>query len=728
MKIKRYNQFIGEKIDTTGTYLQKKGSLYKESPIHRKRFGNVFGNSATISGVDWGLEFESTSSGYDIIFPSDFYKHFEKNIKSDVSEVEKKEWLKELKKDFDSSSFSIQCEESESSFNRTHFPKGIPKELQGLGLGYIIYEELIKHLGYASSKSNASDQAKKVWSKIAEDPDFLGVICGEEILVIYKDFKGGLYKPFDEIIIDYLDEKLDPLFSNDDYGDSENFSSDVELVNYFVKEIPDLEIDPIIIDEYPKVKNFLVSYFDRYKHKDKIEELNKKINNIKTELVKIFNQSPAKAKEYYLNVKDECLAHESDVKELDRRSKVLSLEMSYLDLIRHKLTELSNKLKENTQVGSDSHKGYDSVKSMIGAYKLEHGIGMDETSLDDAYQSVKDKEEEILNNLPQLSLDVERDLERVVSQVSPGIYYKSIKFINLKKKLFKDFESLSPDDIKERFKDIDKVVEVIKDLEVKPEYQITEFIKNYYPDYQSNLKSGGFDDKIKAGDYFKDQVKILEISKDIQIFDGIYNEIYNNFRWSGYQKTKELYDTLKPQISDMNYQLTFDVSWCRNTLMKYFKIDKIIKKTPSEALELLIQTMQKIEEDKKKTIEKKAYKKFTSELELAFKSGGYTSAQELYDKEIEEKASLLDIEFFDSPDYGTDVTPKTPIPLTGKEHLEKRLELYKKLGTFPKIEPVKPKVEEPEPKVDLEETEIPKDTKTRQQKTFIQKFKDFLGI
>jgi hypothetical protein len=232
MKIKKYLQFVSEEVDTEGTYLQKSSSKKSsEESINRKRFGNVFRSAINTTDIDWGIEFENTGGyNYKIIFKEEFFQHFEKAAKTD-SRTERSKWIEELKKDFlDIAEIKT---DGISEFNRTHFPGGIPKKLYGLGLGYIIYEGLIKHLGYASSKSNASNLAQGVWSKIAGDPDFLGIICDERIIVFYKP---KLDESSSEIMLNFLDENLD-----------EN-------------NVEELRIDSEIFEIYPEIKDHVESY------------------------------------------------------------------------------------------------------------------------------------------------------------------------------------------------------------------------------------------------------------------------------------------------------------------------------------------------------------------------------------------------------------------------------------------------------------------------------------
>jgi hypothetical protein len=83
--------------------------------------------------------------------------------------------------------------EASGEFNRIHFREGVHPQLQGIGLGYIIYQDFIKFLGYASTSDSATDESKRVWSKIMNDPDFYGVVCeGHNVMAISKDWSGDI--------------------------------------------------------------------------------------------------------------------------------------------------------------------------------------------------------------------------------------------------------------------------------------------------------------------------------------------------------------------------------------------------------------------------------------------------------------------------------------------------------------------------------------------------------
>lgn len=71
--------------------------------------------------------------------------------------------------------------------NRLHFVHGIPKILQGIGLGYKLYLAFILQYGHAMSAPNASPDANKLWAKLLTDEHrCYGVIVGGHKIAISK--------------------------------------------------------------------------------------------------------------------------------------------------------------------------------------------------------------------------------------------------------------------------------------------------------------------------------------------------------------------------------------------------------------------------------------------------------------------------------------------------------------------------------------------------------------
>ena len=206
--LRRFNE-----LNITGTYLDKtnipKSDTYSTSGIKKttsdllSKKGKIFKDEPTTTSEPI-LKFKvQTKSGnktsHRIIFPPNFLDQdtdtttmYNLLDDSDVVKVPMNELLKDK--------FIL----TEDKFNRIHFTSfgdtalpasdGVPKELRGIGLGYLIYDNFIKHLGFASSSHNhTSAESKIIWNKIATDPDFLCILLKEdknrgEIIAIHKGF------------------------------------------------------------------------------------------------------------------------------------------------------------------------------------------------------------------------------------------------------------------------------------------------------------------------------------------------------------------------------------------------------------------------------------------------------------------------------------------------------------------------------------------------------------
>ena len=182
------NNIIKE-INTEKSYINN-----QDTEQYQTKNKNVFGNSPNSNFIDYGIQFMPSGKGmYQVMFfktmPDEFYSfvdQFDDDVKNEI---------------FDSLG-RIYIEAS-GEFNRIHFREGVHPYLKGLGLGYIIYEAFIKYLGFASSSESATSDARKVWKKLLNDPDFHGIVCGDEkqggVLIFDKSYTKnveGLAKKF----------------------------------------------------------------------------------------------------------------------------------------------------------------------------------------------------------------------------------------------------------------------------------------------------------------------------------------------------------------------------------------------------------------------------------------------------------------------------------------------------------------------------------------------------
>jgi len=196
--LKRFNE-----LNIAGTYLDKtnipKSDTYSISGIKKitsdllSKKGKIFKDEPTTASspilkfelAAKGKETNEAKTSYRVIFPSNFL------------DQDKDPNMKKLLENI----FIL----SDGEFNRTHFTTfmwdknlpasdGVPIELRGIGLGYVIYENFIKYLGFASSSnSHTTAESMGIWNKIATDPDFLCILLKEdknrgEIIAIHKGF------------------------------------------------------------------------------------------------------------------------------------------------------------------------------------------------------------------------------------------------------------------------------------------------------------------------------------------------------------------------------------------------------------------------------------------------------------------------------------------------------------------------------------------------------------
>ena len=221
--LKRFNE-----LNVTGTYLDKanipKSDTYSISGIKKttsdllSKKGKIFKDEPTTTSEPI-LKFQvqtkyGNKTSHRIIFPTNFLDQdtdtttmYNLLDDSDVVKVPMKELLEDK--------FIL----TEDKFNRIHFASfgdalpasdGVPNELRGIGLGYLIYDNFIKHLGFASSSHNhTTAESMIIWNKIATDPDFLCIMLRE------KDIRGdimAIHKGFAEkekIAFEFIVSKLD---------------------------------------------------------------------------------------------------------------------------------------------------------------------------------------------------------------------------------------------------------------------------------------------------------------------------------------------------------------------------------------------------------------------------------------------------------------------------------------------------------------------------------------
>jgi hypothetical protein len=246
----------------------EKPKLAPELEKFRKQFGNRPTTASTTKEIKFELDDEKGKlKRWRVIFPENFMN---KNLDTDQYNVVDDEGNPldvkvPLSQIFEFGSIYIY---SEGELNRIHFTQmgefnhmsGIPSELRGIGLGYLIYEEFIHFLGFASSASHASPEAVNIWKKLYKDPEFYGVVIS-----IDDNKKGGIL-----------------LFHQDYNGDVEDIT--VKFIKRRLYSIINEEnnTNPIIIDDklmkYPKVAEIYedVSSMIKMPFQERIEYFNKK--------------------------------------------------------------------------------------------------------------------------------------------------------------------------------------------------------------------------------------------------------------------------------------------------------------------------------------------------------------------------------------------------------------------------------------------------------------------
>jgi len=272
--IEDYNEL--DEIDLTGTYLDPELNKYDYSSNQKSiapNTGKIF-DSDSLSGeitfkVDNQNQVFGSGVNYGIYISPSLIDGLQ--IHPDHKQRIKKYLRTE-------NVGKIMCQ-NQGTLNRIHFPQGISEVIRGLGLGYNIFKEFIKFLGWGTSAKGSTDAALNIWRKLLNDPDFYGVVTKSEnddsnsLLVIYKNFDFKEFKP-DDIVINFL--KFRKKQDNDFKFNKESVIIDDELLN-----------------DYPKLKNVQdelsfgqlgKTYFDDEKRmmdkKNKEEKLKKFLDNI----------------------------------------------------------------------------------------------------------------------------------------------------------------------------------------------------------------------------------------------------------------------------------------------------------------------------------------------------------------------------------------------------------------------------------------------------------------
>jgi len=278
--IQRIREMMGlltedEVKDKSNSYLDHKSGQKTEPPKLKpelEKFKKQFGNRPTTTSTTKEIKFEldgqeGSTKRWRVILPENFMNKNSDTeqyniIDNEGNPVDVKVPLSQI---FDM--FGSIYIYSEGESNRIHFTQmgefnhmsGIPSELRGIGLGYLIYEEFIQFLGFASSSSHASPEAINIWKKLYKDPEFYGVVIS-----IDNNKKGGIL-----------------LFHQDHNGDEDITVKFIKRRLYSIIN-EENNTNPIIIDDrlmkYPKVVEIYedVSNMIKMPFQERIEYFNKK--------------------------------------------------------------------------------------------------------------------------------------------------------------------------------------------------------------------------------------------------------------------------------------------------------------------------------------------------------------------------------------------------------------------------------------------------------------------
>ena len=244
-------------IDLDKTYLSKEKITKKKEDINNygpkqakvvDLTGKIFKDEETTTSDNYmrGLSFNESVTGY---YKVDFSPEFiEKYFSLPSSQVYKTTSLygdehgdqpvplviKINDKEYDIEDLlnDIHIKTEGLPTNRIHFAGGVGLSLEGTGLGYLIYQQFIKYLGYGSSKQNASDKAQVVWSKLVKDPDFYSFVVHQDgDNYVYVISKTNIISDPKDIVLNLLDN----LYRN------KSSKFDVALGSELKRDFPEIE-------------------------------------------------------------------------------------------------------------------------------------------------------------------------------------------------------------------------------------------------------------------------------------------------------------------------------------------------------------------------------------------------------------------------------------------------------------------------------------------------------
>ena len=627
-KIRSYSGFRSiNELDTTGTYLDRNRNKYAQAeyPKFRKMFGKVFKDAPTTSGVDYGLKYEGSGDyefdlnnqhtySWNVIFPDDFYKHF----------VPKGENLEEWKKDNENIVVELIDNlndiriKAEGGLNRTHVPGGIPNDLKGLGLGYIIYEGLVRYLGYASSRPDASNAAQKVWSQIAKDPDFEGIVSNNMILVFRKDFEHKV-----EVLgkaLDYLGINLEEIDSNQDVEKLlRNNNIDIS------DELRDIDFMAIFKENIADAKKRRAEYNLRYEAESAARRLTEKLFGDPTRFdeseLRVIKEKIAEIREYMKDMKPEKLVEVFKSNGIEVKNEQIESKI-FMDKLESLLKQ-DFKFYINSRVRNQVGNVIKGMKDIIIKNLRLSVEGMEaivkelQTIYDSKYKEILESQEDELNLRWVAARDI---LDRIPHELIIGTNGNKYTF--------------------------------------KFEIGRQEYFKSVLM-YDNMLISPT-----------KIPLDIIQLFKYFIIELGLKTTM----------DTDAFIESKKADLEKMDILISKDYKWAGNAFTKLKlgqDIENVVLK-PIEHLELV----KKLKLTDQAMKMKNAYKYLAKGLQKAYLEGGYAKALELYDTEVKKKLEYIDVDVFDDPDYGLFKDRRPDAKYSAQEHIERRLKAYKEAESF----------------------------------------------
>ena len=167
MGIKKVERLSGSDM---GAMRQASLDLRNRQPVKPKIFEEVAGELILklrqINRSSIIVEPISNTRNYYIKFPTDIVELM-KSLKS-INESKFVDLFGKWRDVFPTYSDAIKFKiDDEDSFQRSHFPGGgIPPSLRGIGLGYKMYRQVLKTLGYISSNPSGSTEKDKAWGSL----------------------------------------------------------------------------------------------------------------------------------------------------------------------------------------------------------------------------------------------------------------------------------------------------------------------------------------------------------------------------------------------------------------------------------------------------------------------------------------------------------------------------------------------------------------------------------